>query len=354
MVAVTYPSTLPGPSLSAVTPADRALRSDVTGGPLQLRGIQRDYLGTQRAEWELTAADAAVFDAWWATTLRQGGAWFAATWPGPQGWVQLVRRFTGVPQWSHQAGGFWRVSAQLQVRGRGMPPDADPLWGNVVLLVQGGTLVDRSKYRRTLTPIGGVSSRAVAGFPSGQSVRVLGDPQTCGVSWFFNATSTPELRYGSLPVCIEMFFRYGAAGAYGQYLYSDSSGALGAAGSGINLTLEVTSGYGMGLGLNAVSASPAFIGLPWAAATVYHVALQVIPGASATLYVNGVGTAGSLASFPSVINDPLSPADPPSFGHKSNIGANNEDLDIDQYRITAGVARYTADFTAPTVPFPSH
>ena len=70
MSALTYPSTLPGPSVSAVTPAERRLLSDVR--PQQVRGLQRDYLATQRVEWDiLTAAEAAEFDAWWNDTLIQ-------------------------------------------------------------------------------------------------------------------------------------------------------------------------------------------------------------------------------------------------------------------------------------------
>lgn len=123
MAVVVYPSTLPGPSLSQVTPAERRLLSDVSGGPQQARGVQRDYLAMQRVEWNLlSAAQADEFNVWWRDTLVQGGSWFTSTWPAPQGWVSVVRRFMGVPQWSHMGGGFWRVSAQVQVRGRGMAP----------------------------------------------------------------------------------------------------------------------------------------------------------------------------------------------------------------------------------------
>ena len=97
--------------------------SDVTGGPQQARGLQRDYLATQRVEWEiLTPDEAAMFHAWWKDDLGVGGAWFASTWPAPQGWVSIVRRFVGTPQWTHLPGGFWRISATLLVRGRGIPP----------------------------------------------------------------------------------------------------------------------------------------------------------------------------------------------------------------------------------------
>ena len=53
MTSIVYPATLPGPSVSMVTPAERRLLSDLTGGPQQARGLQRDYLATQRVEWAL-------------------------------------------------------------------------------------------------------------------------------------------------------------------------------------------------------------------------------------------------------------------------------------------------------------
>ena len=123
MALVVFPSTLPGPSVSAVTPAERRLSSDVSGGPQQFRGVQRDYLGMQSIEWDsLDATQAAALDTWFNATLTSGGAWFASTWPAPQGWVSLVRRFIGAPVWSHRPGGFWHVSARVQVRGRGLAP----------------------------------------------------------------------------------------------------------------------------------------------------------------------------------------------------------------------------------------
>lgn len=123
MPVVSYPTTLPNPSVSSVAPAERRLLSDVTGGPQQARGVQRDYLGTQGVEWSLlSATDAASLDLWWRTTLTYGGAWFASTWPAPQGWVSAVRRIVGAPQWAHLPGGFWKVTATVQVRGVGMAP----------------------------------------------------------------------------------------------------------------------------------------------------------------------------------------------------------------------------------------
>lgn len=158
MIASVYPATLPGPSVSSVTPAERRLLSDVTGGPQQARGVQRDYLGTQRIEWGLLdPTQAAALDSWWKLTLSYGGAWFASTWPAPQGWTSIVRRFIGAPQWAHLPGGYWRASAQVQVRGRGLPP----VFNNTVLLMQfdeadGSTaMVDKKGHAAALYSVAG-------------------------------------------------------------------------------------------------------------------------------------------------------------------------------------------------------
>ena len=123
LVPSVYPATLPNPSVSNVTPAHRVDSSDVSGGPEQVRSRQRDYLALQDIEWPPLPADQAItLDAWWNDTLTRGGAWFTSTWPAPQGWVGLTRRFEGVLRWSYIPGGFWRVTARCQVRGRGTPP----------------------------------------------------------------------------------------------------------------------------------------------------------------------------------------------------------------------------------------
>lgn len=137
MPASVFPATLPGPSVATVTPADRRLLSDVPG-PQNARGIQRDYLAVQHLEWNLLdSAAALMFQSWWRTSLIFGAAWFAATWPLPLGWQSATRRFLGTPRWQHLPGGFWRVSADCELRGRGLPPvthlcTTGPAWSQTV------------------------------------------------------------------------------------------------------------------------------------------------------------------------------------------------------------------------------
>lgn len=150
MILSTYPAALPSPSLSAVTPTERRLSSDVTGGPQQFRGLQRDYLAEQRVEWDsLSPTQATALDVWWSAAILGGGSWFACAWPAPQGWVGLTRRFLGAIQWQHIAGGFWRASARVQVRGRGLPPVIYPRL--ILGLHFDGNTVDEAGGPATLT-----------------------------------------------------------------------------------------------------------------------------------------------------------------------------------------------------------
>jgi hypothetical protein len=119
MTAIVYPSTLPGPSAAGIQAAERRLLS---AEPFEARNGQRDRLATQQVTLPpFTAAEAATFRAWFDDTLIFGGAWFAATWPLPAGFMSGVRRWIGQPSWK-VVNGFWQVSGPCEVRGRGMPP----------------------------------------------------------------------------------------------------------------------------------------------------------------------------------------------------------------------------------------
>jgi len=238
---------------------------------------------------------------------------------------------------------FWSTQA---------PSTPDPLFPYVVLLIQNGVVQDRSSYGRALTVIGGVTTVDPAATPSGNSIRVVGSlvSNAAGLSWAFNAVSTPELVYGSGPLCIELFFRQNSAVAPtgGNIIYGDeyayrSSGLLWANDESTGLMREDWNNTSVG----GVGSQPAL-----AKGTVYHLALQKI-GQVVTTYINGVGYTSSGPTPPVSVNDPVSPVTlPPSIGRMGGIGS-NEDFNFDQYRITRGLARYSGNFTPPTTLFPT-
>lgn len=119
----TYPSSeLPCPQVADLVPAERRAFTDPAGLFLR-RPVERDFRAIQSLQWTLTSEQAQRWQTWWRTELSQGGKWFVAPWPMPDGSTTGVRRFLGPPQWtSYIAGVGWVVAAQVEVRGVGVAP----------------------------------------------------------------------------------------------------------------------------------------------------------------------------------------------------------------------------------------
>ena len=119
-MATDYPTTLPVPQTETVTPFERAQFSNADR-PREARALSTDRLATVRATWPpLSPAEAAIFEEWWRVQIYEGGAWFNATWPLPQGRVGAVFRFIQQPRWRFVPGGRWRIEGVLEQRGRGL------------------------------------------------------------------------------------------------------------------------------------------------------------------------------------------------------------------------------------------
>lgn len=117
------PPTLPVPQTSTVTPAERRALSD-SNRPRDARALQRDRLDYERITWPpMAPAKTQVLLDWWRDELIYGGAWFSATWPLPRGFVSAVRKMREQPRWQFVPGGYWRISALCEVRGRGEVPE---------------------------------------------------------------------------------------------------------------------------------------------------------------------------------------------------------------------------------------
>jgi hypothetical protein len=96
--------------------------------PFDARAFQRDRHAIQRVTFPaMTAAEVKIFSDWYQDDLYNGGCWFAATWPLPEGIVAAVRRFMQPPRFEYLYSGFWRISAVFEVRGRGMLPVRGPV-----------------------------------------------------------------------------------------------------------------------------------------------------------------------------------------------------------------------------------
>lgn len=133
---IAYPAGLPCPMSAPLQRAERRGLSSIAG-PRQSRVEWTDRLSTQSLDFIFkTGTQLQTWLDWYHLTLHDGAGWFAASWPQPEGGVG-VRRFVGAPSYpeylSEKLG--WRVSAQVQIRGRGVLPtdDGDEFWSQVLL-----------------------------------------------------------------------------------------------------------------------------------------------------------------------------------------------------------------------------
>jgi hypothetical protein len=103
------------------------------------RQFQRDDVPNVQATFRLTEEQAELWSDFYEIDLQQGGAWFAANWPLPQGRGLANWRMIGGPSWSLLDGaGQWAVTVQFEVQQRA---DLPVLAGGFLLLEDSGYLL---------------------------------------------------------------------------------------------------------------------------------------------------------------------------------------------------------------------
>lgn len=213
---------------------------------------------------------------------------------------------------------------------------ADPFFANVSLLLHGEALVDSSASAKTLTAVGNASvsatqkkygSNSLAFDGTGDLITAPNSVDFDFVSGAFTAEFFLFVTGYSAGVLVS---KRANSATYSPFqVYVDATGHLGA--------LASTNGTSWGLNLLA---TPVFGTGVWR-----HLAL-VRSGSAWTVYQDGISVlSGTLAGTLMTNTAPLC------------IGANADTTMsfngyIDEVRITKGVARYTANFTPPSVPFP--
>ena len=211
----------------------------------------------------------------------------------------------------------------------------DPYWDNVILLMrmnnnlneESGTLsVSGSSYSFSAGKFSEALQLGNSTVDTGANaaLRVTGlftlefwlkqdSISAANIGYFMNLTSVPGTNFGNF------HFIANAGGSGGQLVFSSS-------GPGVSLQVAMipdTTNY-------------------------HHIAL-VYDGTEYQGFLNGVKNATSAtAGAQSFSADPLI-----HIGKSSYIGGGSLGIHIDELRITKGVARYTADFTPPTAPFPN-
>jgi hypothetical protein len=123
MTAIVYPAGLPRMQLWPAVSRERRAGSGGEGIKAAPRARSRDRIADIDAQCVYNPAQMAVWAAWYEQTLLNGARWFAIKAPGPGGWLQRVCRYrTATVRREPLGGGQWRVSAQLEQRGRSQLP----------------------------------------------------------------------------------------------------------------------------------------------------------------------------------------------------------------------------------------
>lgn len=333
-------------------------------GPRQLRAVQRDRGGVQSVDFFFTHAELAIFTAWLEDALISAGAWFSASWAIPMGGV-AVRRFIGYPSlpvFFPNIG--WRVTANVEVRGRSALPMPQPLrplfllhFDGSFVDVMGGTFVandivtDGGPNAATFTTDTPMFGSAAGRFP--------------GLNNHVTSGTYPGLVLGATNFQVEGFVRpLAIGGSVGGPILSvthiGGDGAnLGPSPTSAQLYVEVsTAGE---IGVKYQDSASSFLSLPRVGPAVEiafgewsHWAL-VSDETSTRLYVRGDVANESIGSRPYiggytgqrfVLGAKYTGADPPLETYGTRLGG-----DLDEMRMLLEAIYTGASITVPTAPF---
>lgn len=140
-----YPTSLPAPAALSFVSRERRLLQPVDPLVNNARQFQRDDVPNVQAVFRLTEAQSESWSDFYETDLQQGGAWFTANWPLPQGRGYANWRMVGGPAWSLLDGaGQWAVTVQFEVQQRA---DLPSVGGNFLLLEDSSYLLLESGDR---------------------------------------------------------------------------------------------------------------------------------------------------------------------------------------------------------------
>ncbi len=210
-----YPEGLPAPVRWDANARERRARSSIPGRP-EARQRSAYRLLDVSAEWVYSAEQMAVWRPWFQETLSFGLQWFTASLPGYGGWLDRPARYRpNTLKLEHIASGIYRVSIDLEVRQARIvpppiPPEVDPYFAYVVLLVHGNfddedsttALIDSSSYADHKTLAAGMEISALDSLFGGSSLRIA-DRGAVGAYW-----SGPRfVRPSGTPFTIETRFK---------------------------------------------------------------------------------------------------------------------------------------------------
>jgi hypothetical protein len=235
----------------------------------------------------------------------------------------------------------WTITPQTKV-------PVDPQYGSVSLLLHGnqsgGQFIDSSPTPKSITKVGDVAP----GSPGGGTPIYPSSNSAFGSAIAFDKTvdritcSSNDFAFGTGDFTIELWMYSRDVGDRGILQTSDSTGGLAtAASNGIWINQGFpSSGY---LYVNTANGTIATSSAVLTVNQWAHIAVTR-SGTTCRLFANGtqVGTLTSASN--------LTATNLVVGGYYSTVYL--FDGYIDDFRITKGVARYTANFTPPAAPFP--
>lgn len=233
-------------------------------------------------------------------------------------------------------------------KGRAAAVIADSLFSSVGLLLHmegtEGSIVftDSSSFAKTVTPSGATAITNVVAKYNAGSARFNGTGN-------LNVPSGAELDFAAGDLTVELWVRHdNILNSDAEVLFCKKVSDAGTA--WVQIYKEPSAGrYVVTASYNGTSNAFAFTSASVITSNVFsHVALTR-SGSTWTIWIDGAN-AGSVISSGVV---ELSPANPLKIGSNTS-GANPVVGYMDEFRITKGIARYTAPFTPPIAPFPSN
>ena len=249
--------------------------------------------------------------------------------------------------------GVWTPNEQSNaIRDSNWLTTRDPNFSKVVLLLHGDgtngstTFTDSSPVPKTPSFVGSAQISTAQSNFGGASMSFVRSPS----SYLTVSNSTADFSFATFDFTIEAWIRLNALPSGSGYPNSfwlvgggpQSSGTgFDIAFSNTNLTISLTN-FDSALHINTAH------GL--AINTWYHIA---VVRSGSTLYAFRDGTQLATASVSGVTADPMATGLAISAAEPVGATQGNFNGYIDELRITRGVARYTAAFTAPTEPFPN-
>jgi hypothetical protein len=224
----------------------------------------------------------------------------------------------------------WTITPQTKV-------PVDPVFNNVSLLLHGNgtngstTITDNSPSPKTVTAVGNAQISTAQSKFGGSSIAFDGNND------YLNVGSNSAFGYGLSDFTIE-FWIYRNVSAAQQILLDHRTG--GSVRVAPTLYISSNTIFYYTDGNNRITGGTV------ASTQWVHVALSKT-GSSTRLFLDGVQTGSTYTDTNNYIDSPVRVGG-------ANDGAAVLSLNgyIDDFRITKGVARYTANFTPPAAPFP--